>query len=260
MEICDCAENTDLIYVLSDDSQLWSFDPVTEMFAMITDFNCFGKNDTFSMAVDRKGLAWVMFQSADIYTIDVNNPMNCDDPGYNPGQMGFDLFGMAFVSEDAFNPCDQLYGHSYSGGIGFQEGPNLGNLGTVDPATLLMSTLGDTNYDGAELTGTGDGRLFAFGGVNPAKLIEFDKTDATVLSTLPLPGLELTNAFAFAFHSGDFYFFTEGDVNVFASEVNHIDYDDSDNNGMQDLTEIVDAAPIRVVGAGVSTCAPLVPQ
>jgi hypothetical protein len=210
------------------------------------------------MGVDRNGIAWVMYQSADIYNIDVNNPLACVDPGYTPGQLGFDLYGMAFVSESADNPCDRLYANSFSGSIGFQEGPDIGRLGTVDPDDLTMTELGPTDYDGAELTGTGDGRLFAFAGVGPAKLVEFDKTDATVIDILPLDTLELTNAFAFAHYGGDFYFFTEG-PSFITSQVTHIDYDDSDGDGMQQLEVVEDQAPIRIVGAGVSTCVPIIP-
>lgn len=257
LDDCACAANTDVIYVLSDNAELWSFDPLTYQFAFVDSFQCGNELGTFSMGVDRNGIAWVMFQSQDLYTIDVNNAGVCNDPGYNPGQMGFGLFGMAFVSESEENPCDQLYGNTYSGGFGFQEGPDFGTLGSLDPDTLLISTIGSTDYDGAELTGTGDGRLFAFGGVNPAKLIEFDKTDASEISVLPLGALELTNAFAFAFYGGDFYMFTESNGG-FVSQVTHLDYDDSDNNGMQDLEVVVDDAPIRIVGAGVSTCVPTI--
>lgn len=257
VEDCTCAPGTDVIYVLSDNAELWSFDPVTYDFAFVGAFQCANEFGTFSMGVDRKGIAWVMFQSADLYTIDVNNPAMCVDPGYNPNQMGFGLFGMAFVSESVENPCDRLYGNTYSGGLGFQEGPNFGTLGSLDPASLLIDPIGSTDYDGAELTGTGDGRLFGFAGVNPAKLVEFDKTDATVLDILPLGALELTNAFAFGFFGGDFYMFTENNTGL-ASQVTHLDYDDSDMSGMQELEVVVDAAPIRIVGAGVSTCVPVI--
>lgn len=255
-EFCDCAANTDLIYVLSDDAELWSYDPVTNVFAFVDALACNLLGQTFSMGVDRNGIAWVMFQDQDIFTVDVNNPAVCMDPGYNPGQLGFELFGMAFVSESATNPCDQLYAQSYSGGIGFQEGPDIGRLGTLDPDTLAMSEIGFDDYDGGELTGTGDGHLYLFAGVNPAKIIELDKSDASVISILPLDSVELTNAFAFASFAGDFYLFTEG-ANPALSQVTLLDYDDSDNNGMQDLSVIVPQAPIRIVGAGVSTCAPL---
>jgi hypothetical protein len=258
-EFCDCAANTDLIYVLSDNAQLYSFDPATLQFAMVGALNCGLQQGTFSMGVDRNGIAWVMFQDSDIRTVDVNNPAQCLDPGYNPGQLGFGLFGMAFVSNSAEDQCDRLYAQSYTGNLGFQEGPNIGKLGSLDPNSLMMMQIGLDDYDGGELTGTGDGRLFMFAGTGPAKLIELDKSDASVISTLPLGTLELTNAFAFAFYGGDFYFFTEGG-GLFPtfSQVTHLDYDDSDGNGQQDITVVVETAPIRIVGAGVSTCAPIV--
>lgn len=250
-QVCTCAENTDLIYVLSDDAELWSFDPMTLAFAQITPSLGCPQTDTFSMSVDRNGIAHVMFQNDDIYTIDVNDPNMCVDPGYTPGQMNFDKFGMGFVSNSQFDPCDQLYAHSWSGVGGFSEGPDAGRLGVLDPETLTTQEIGFIDYDGGELTGTGDGRLFAFAG-DPAELIEYDKTDASVVEVTQL-NMSLTNAFAFGFHGGDFYFFTESNGNPLISQVTHFDYDDT-----QDLEVVVAQAPIRIVGAGVSTCAPII--
>ena len=95
--------------------------------------------------------------------------------------------------------------------------------------------------------------------VDPAWTIWRDKATGAVVSTFPLNNLPLTNAFAFSFFGGDFYFFTEG-ANPQFSKVTHLDYDDSDMNGKQDLTTINMQAPIRIVGAGVSTCAPFAPM
>ena len=112
--------------------------------------------------------------------------------------------------------------------------------------------------NGAELTGTGDGRAYMFAGT-PAKLIEIDKTNGNILSTTNL-GLDLTNAFAFAFFNGDFYFFTEvGGFNT-NSKVTWLDFDDSEGELANGPQVINMNAPIRIVGAGVSTCAPVLPQ
>jgi hypothetical protein len=182
----------------------------------------------------------------------VNDANACSDPGYQPGSSGFTLFGMAFVSQSAQSPCDTLYAHSFSGFGGFSEAQGSGQLGRlVDLTAQVVSSI---DYDGGELTGTGDGRLFAFAGANPAKLVEYDKTDGSVVETTPLSGLELTNAFAFAFWGGDFYFFTEASTFANYSEVTKLDYD-----GDGSLSTVNGNAPIRVVGAGVSTCAPIVP-
>lgn len=249
MPICDCAENTDLIYVLSDDGELWSFDPMTNMFDQITaNLGC-PQNQAFSMSVDRNGIAHVMFQNDDIYTIDVNNPNQCLDPMYQPGQLGFNKFGMGFVSNDQFDPCDKLYAHSWNGQGGFSEGPNTGRLGRMEPDTLVMEEIDFIDYNGGELTGTGDGRLFAFAGA-PAKLVEYEKDTAQVIAVEQL-NMSLTNAFAFGFYGGDFYLFTEGNNPTF-SKVTHYDYDDT-----KTLMTVVAQAPMRIVGAGVSTCVPL---
>jgi hypothetical protein len=265
VEPCACPDLEvaldDGIFVLSDDAELWKFYPETKQFEMLGAFNCGGMNGTFSMAVDRLGYAWVMFNNpqGEIWKLNVTNVADCQDPGYNQGQMGVSYFGMAFVSNSAEDVCDKLYGNTFNGQGGFGEGPNIGDFLTVDPDSLILSKLGKTNFNGAELTGTGDGRTFMFGGVNPAKLVEVNKQNGQFIDTLPLPGLNLTNAFAFSFFAGDFYMFTESN-NPNVSKVTLLDYDDSDMNGQQDLTTIVASAPIRIVGAGVSTCAPFAPQ
>jgi hypothetical protein len=251
----------DGIFVLSDNAELWKYYPESNDFALLGNFNCGGNTNMFSMAVDRLGYAWVMLNSpaGDIWKIDVTNPTNCIDPGYTPNQQGVGYFGMAFVSNSAVDQCDRLYGNTYDGLGGFSEGPNIGKFVTLDPDSLLIDIISPTNFNGAEMSGTGDGRVFSFGGV-PSKLVERNKQTGEIVSTLPLNNLPLTNAFAFAFFAGDFYFFTESDNNNLISKVTHLDYDDSDNDGQQQLTVVNTAAPLRVVGAGVSTCAPLVPM
>jgi hypothetical protein len=256
---CPCAPHSDLIYVLSENAQLWTYDPTNNQFAQLGSFNCAGLDPTtFSMGVARDGKAWIMFQpSADIRTVDVNDANNCTDPGYTPNQVGYGLFGMAFASNSTNNPCDRLYAHTFDGLL-WSEGAGVGKLGRIDEPNLNVVPLGSINYNGGELTGTGDGRLFAFAGTPGAKLIEYDKGDASVVDTIQLPGLELTLAFAFAFWGGDFYFFTENEAFPPLAKVTKLDYDESDGNG-QALTTVNASAPIRIVGAGVSTCAPYLP-
>ena len=65
------------------------------------------------------------------------------------------------------------------------------------------------DFDGGELTGTGDGRLFAFAGDNPVKLVEYDRENGNLLETTPLEGVRKTNASAIAFFAGDLYLFVE---------------------------------------------------
>lgn len=267
--LCPCAAKLDLIYVLSDNRELWTYDPLSNEFALVGPLGCPTTDGTFSMGVGRDGFAWIQTTIpqgvsnyvGDLFRLDVTNPQNCVDPGYTPGANGWVHFGMAFVSASASDPCDELYGQHWNGQAGlWSEGAGVGKLGVFDPAAMQMNTIGATNYNGAELTGTGDGRLYAFGGVPSAKLIQFDKQSAQAIETLPFNNLPLTNAFAFAFWGGDFYFFTLADPNgqTGTSKVTKLDYDDSDNSGKA-LTTVHMNAPIRIVGAGVSTCAPIEP-
>jgi hypothetical protein len=112
---------------------------------------------------------------------------------------------------------------------------------------IVTTVLGMVAATAAELTGTGDGKLFAFTSGNPSNLIQYDKTDASVIESIPL-NLPNNGAFAFAHWNGDFYFFTSAGGN---STVTKYDY-----TGNQMLS-MVGNAPLVVVGAGVSTCAPL---
>jgi hypothetical protein len=264
VEACGCPDIEvpldDGIFVLSIDAEMWKYFPETNSFTMLGTLGC-GMNNTFSMAVDRLGFAWVQFVGGELRKVDVTDVSKCEDPGFAPGQNGVINFGMAFVSNSEADACDRIYGNTYSGIGPFDEGPNIGDFITIDPMTLQLAKLGKTNFDGAEGTGTGDGRAFLFGGTGPAKLVEVDKANGAAVEVLPLAGLEINNgAFAFAFFAGDFYFFTDSDNDFTASEVTRLDYDDSDMNGKQDLTKLTDDAPLLIVGAGVSTCAPVAPQ
>lgn len=320
---CGCVSDNQDIVVLSDESELWTYAPLLNTFKYLTDVIC-QADKPYSLAIDRAGVAWIQYASdGEVYTFDPNDPAPCQLAGVSAEPAGFDYFGLSFAS-DGPGTCDQLYLLNYSGEGPFSEGPALGALGVCDPQTLVVTTLGPTDYDGGELAGTGAGRLFAFAGTNPAKLIEYDKSDATPLSILPLTELRKTRASAFAFHGGDAFFFTEavattchpcletqcpvafddcqadptcaealacsialGDVqdlcgglmtpemldcataacspacypatgDVF-SQVTRLDHDDSEGDG-QVLTQVNPEAPIRIVGAAASTCAPYLPQ
>lgn len=253
---CPCVADNEDIYVLSDYGSIWRFDPADLSWTFVTDVECGGMTSTFSMGVSRKGRAWVQYINGDLYTVDLQDPGSaCKDPGFMTGHPKFPNFGMAFVTQDATDHCDRLYAHS---GIapGLQ-GPGVGALGVIDPQTLVLSEIAAIDDAWGELTGTGDGRLFAFEGDVDTYIREYDKATGAVLGSWPLPGLANPDAFAFAYWGGDFYLFvTRPNDLTGASMVLHLDFDESDGNGMA-LTTAVETAPIRIVGAGVSTCAPL---
>jgi hypothetical protein len=260
VEACACPDIEvpldDGIFVLSITAELWKYFPETNTFQELGPIACDLPPATFSMAVDRLGFAWVQFSGGQLRKVAVTDVSDCTDPGYVVGQQGITNFGMAFVSNSAADACDRIYGNRASG---LPEGNQISDFFAIDPITLDVIPISKSDYGTAELTGTGDGRTFFFAGANPAKLIEINKANGAKLSVLPLTGVELGNAWAFAAFAGDFYFFTNSKGGP-GSEVTHIDFDDSDKNGKQDITVVIPDAPISIVGAGVSTCAPTAPQ
>jgi hypothetical protein len=66
----------------------------------------------------------------------VGDLTQCEDPGYNAGQMGVNNFGMAFVSNSISDPCDRIYGNTWNGIPPFSESANVGDFITIDPDSL----------------------------------------------------------------------------------------------------------------------------
>lgn len=260
--LCPCAENTERIHVVTTTGALWAFDPPTLEFELVVDLLALPGCATpqfFSMSLDRDGLAWLQFNDGTLHTLDINAPVACNNPGFvPPPELEITNFGMGFVSESVDNPCDSLFGHRIGFGV---DGPGVGLLFEVDTDAPDVVGSYPTDFNRAELTGTGDGRLFAFVDSIPAKLVELDKDSGATVDQIDLIGIDASTAFAFAAYGGDFYFFTGSDSNFNRSEVNHIDYDDSDDNDEQDITEIIPEVPFDgpISGAGVSTCAPSEP-
>jgi hypothetical protein len=162
------------------------------------------------MAVDAYGTAWINdIRSLGIETLDLLDPGACETSPYLRRDMRYGLFGMSFATESAEDACADLYVFTYDGDGLFEEGPDLGRLGVIDPVTGELTDITTVDYDGGELSGTGDGRLFAFTGNDPAKLVEYDEASGDVLELIPLEGFSKTNASAMAFFGGDLYLFVE---------------------------------------------------
>ncbi|MEM7153142.1 MAG: hypothetical protein AAF799_09875 [Myxococcota bacterium] len=252
---CACAPHVDLIYVLSTSKELWTFDPTTLEFALVGPIPCEQQHgfdaSTFSMGVGRDGRAWIQYNDGDLYTVDVNDPQTCVDPGFEPGQLDIGTFGMSFVSNDETDPCDRIYGRSANIFTNRM-------LAVLDPESLLFTGIAVTEHEWVELAGTGDGQLFEFINndvLEAPLLIRLDRETGAELETLELQGVPTGGSFAFAFWGGDFYFFS-GDA--FGTSVSKLDWDESDGQG-QAVTVVVEDAPVIVVGAGSSTCVPIGP-
>jgi hypothetical protein len=236
----DCSEAAKLIYVLSQENGLYSFSPPSLVFEKIGTLSCPAPAGTspFSMAVDRSGIAWTLFDDGSMYHVDIATAA-CSGTPFVSNQPGFSKFGMGFVTDAPDAPAESLYAASFDGS----------QLGKVDTISFTLSVAGsyDQIFQSAELTGTGAARLFAFFTTSPPIVAEIDPASAKILSQAPQPSVDIGTAWAFAFWGGDFYLFTSPGS---SSRVDR--YRPSDGT----TVTLKSAVGFHIVGAGVSTCAP----
>ncbi len=239
-----------LVYVVTEQNELFSFYPPSLTFTSIGALVCPAAPGTnpFSMAVDRKGKAYVVFSDGNLFQVSTATAA-CVATGFAVRQQGFFTFGMGFVS-DTNGAAERLYvsENEIGNGAQFSRG-----LATIDLNTFDLSLIAPFSpaIRGAELTGTGDGRLFGFftkGTGSGSRIVEIDKASATIIAGNDLAVGEPTDAFAFAFWGGDFWVFTSGGRNAGTSVTRFRPSDAS--------TLTLTKHSQTIVGAGVSTCAP----
>ncbi len=243
--VCDDAGPTS-VYVITAQSLLYRFDPPSSSFEHIGTAFCESSSQPFSMAVDRGGTAYVVYQDGRIYKVNTQTAA-CQPTSFATGQLGWGPFGMGFVFDSA-NHSDTLYvtESSYA-----WTSKGLAKLDVTSLKLSFVAPYSEPFSNAVELTGTGDGRLYAFGlpaGPLGARLAEVDPSSGALLSTTELALGTENSSFAFAFWGGDFYLFTAPDGVTFSDAHRYRPSDGS-------LTWVA-KAKATVVGAGVSTCAP----
>lgn len=244
----DCAEaGTTFIYVISNSHQLYSFDPATNATKLIGNIACpAGIGETpFSMAVDRKGVAYILFTDERLYRVSTLNAA-CLSTSYVPRQSNFGLFGMGFATNDdgAGGPTELLYVH------GDRRNNSASGLARIDVTNFKLTPVGDPNVEHAELTGTGGGALYAFYKRSltspPSYIGQVDTTDGQITGEKRLDTIDQGQGWAFAFWGGDFYMFHAPTGSTVVTRY----------RPANDTVAQVATFPSIIVGAGVSTCAP----
>lgn len=247
----NCSDEAKLIYVLSDANELYSFKPDERLFTLVGTLGCNTTMSPNSMAVDRDAVAWVNYvesgyfgdNAGAIYRVSTDDA-SCEPTPAVTLPEGWYRIGMGYSTDGAYTDDETLFVTSIglAGGLGRIDGTSLSPIGEFGGAFY-----GQT----AELTGTGDGRLYGFFTSTPVEVGEIDKASAQVVGSTPLPTVQVPSAWAFSFWGGDFYLYTAtaGDTTVNR-------YRPSD--GSVDTAYMTNIG-FRIVGAGVSTCAPLQP-
>ncbi len=255
-----CAAEAKLVYVLSLEGDLYSFAPADKAFKKIGALQCsMGAGKEYmpvSMAVDRKGIAWVNMRYYD-----------------NELEIGEDRLFKVDIKTAACSPSEIQGDFATMGGMGFSTNEGTKDketlfinadingkdaLGAVDFARSKLTHVGDIREAG-ELTGTGDGRLYAFlfNSKGPQTLATVDKSTAGYSNRVILENVETPQApmYAFSFWGGDFYVYTATTPKDDTTS-NVARYRPSD--GSID-TAYMKSIGFHIVGAGVSTCAPTSP-
>lgn len=247
-----CSDAAKLVYVVSDSDLLFSFKPDTMEFKPIGTLDCpSGGATPNSMAVDRSGTAWVNYSDGALFKVSTTDA-SCAATNFKKNQSGFVRFGMAFASNGPGSKEETLYV------VGI-EALNAGKgLAKIDLGTMELTTIGDFSGNlankGAELTGTGEGKLYGFFTTNPnATLAQIDPASGATSNNVNLVGVNTGQAWAFSFWGGDFWFYTSNGTSP--STVTR--FQPSDSNKISNVKQ--DVGGFKIVGAGVSTCAPTGP-
>lgn len=262
------ADGVDLIYVVDQNNNFLSFDPrligTGNEFNLIGVLNCpagapypsWPAATPFSMSVDRNGVAWVLYTSGEIFNVNIQNAA-CTATGFQKTQQGsWYLFGMGYSTDTAGGDTEKMY---IAGGPE-QPAPDPMS-GFIDTsANLTIQNLpGGINVgeNSPELTGTGDAALFGYfpGTISNGFVQQIDKTTGSVTGSPMMAGQVAGGpaAWAFAHWGGSFYIFIT-DNNTLTPQVQRVNR----MTGAYDLP--IPSHPYTIVGAGVSTCAPVVIQ
>jgi hypothetical protein len=250
----DCPPEQLLVYVISNDNELLSFNPEDGAFKSIGRITCPTADPgytPFSMAVDRKGTAYILFTDERIYRVSTATGA-CIATSYVPRQLNFARFGMGFAT-NSVGPTEFLFVAGDEENVAPGQPTGADGLAQIDPKTFQLSYIGsDPTMRQAELTGTGDGRLFAFFRDSQdsatANIGEVDTKSGLIGGTRHFDSVDMGSGWAFAFWGGDFYMFhaPEGTTRITR-------WRPRDNS----VATVATTSPGTViVGAGVSTCAP----
>ncbi len=236
-----CPDEMKLVYVIErDNKDLYTFDPATLTFTQVGTLDCGGGATPGSMGIARDGTAWVLFSDETLYEVDTESAV-CTQTPYSDASTGFGAFGMGFSSDTAGGVDETLFV------------ANATTLGVLDRSTWTITARGPMTSQ-AEVTGKANGELWAILPLE-ARMVRLDKTDAAILETYGLganfPDLGDIDTFAFAHWGGSLWVFIREYGMGSSTDVYEFDQD-------HNFTRVREDIGFTIVGAGVSTCAPIV--
>jgi hypothetical protein len=243
------ARDVELVYVVNADSELLSFDPRKlpgDPFRLVGKLTCDPSSGPFSMAVDRMGVAWVVYGNGTLHRVSILDA-HCAPTAYMRGLDVPETFGMGFVTDGPKSTTEKLFVSAND------DSQMLARLDTSqEPARWEpIGRITAKQVRNPELTGTGEGKLFGYFPEDGRGFVqELDRTTGRAIGPRTKLGATTgtVRGWAFAHWGGVFYVFATVDENSAVHAVNR-------KTGKSELVR--EHLPFRIVGAGVSTCAPL---
>ncbi len=241
----DCSELAKFVYLVDSDNSFYRFYPPDKQFELVGRINCrAGGGTPFSMSVARDGTAYVLHSGllggcSGIFPVSIVDATCGLRTGFTCGTQGFDTFGMGFVTQSKGSIAEDLFIGSTS------------RLATLDTGDWSVAVIGPLNGN-PEFTGNALGELWGFfPSTQTPKVAQLDGNTGQLTTQWPLPGLSNdASAWAFAFWGGSFYIFYQAGFDA-STNVYKVTDGVMESYMMNTGT--------RIVGAGVSTCAPTVP-
>jgi hypothetical protein len=254
-----CPDEAKLIYVVDQDRTFLQFNPMTKTFRELGTLACPAETGAtpFSMAIARDATAWVVYDSGELFRVETKNSLTCTKSAWVPSTNGLKVFGMGFSTDLPGGTTDTLF---------IAGGPDRITTSSATLAKLNLSTFAATTVKTVagwpELTGTGSAELWGFFPQTMtmgARIAKLDKTNGNAIRSFPETVLDDTQdpprdpaAWAFAFHGGFFWVFLQK-----ATETETHVYQFNASTGAQ-VGARTDSGMRKIVGAGVSTCAPII--
>jgi hypothetical protein len=241
-----CVGASRWVYTVDQAGTLSRFDPATLTFTKIGPLNCPSDSSPFSMAVDQNAVAWVVYMDGNLFKVDTGTG-RCEATSFQANQPDFAYFGMGFVF-DPSTGIDTLY----IAGINNLDATQ-SELATLSFPSLVVTPIGLITAGNAELTGTGDGSLWGFVPSTGSPdgqpvLARLDPTSGATLESYFYPSLSSvpSSGWTVKFWGGSFWIFLDKSVyevpRATPQTIRYVMAYTGDGN---------------IVGAGVSTCAPL---
>lgn len=261
----NCSEASKLVYVLDANNTLSQFDPTMKTFKDLGPLTCAAPSGytPFSMGVDRNATAYVLYVKADtitgnsldskLFRVDTTaTGLPCMATSFTPPP-SMRGFGMGFSTDAAGGNTDKLYI------AGSNDASTTSNamLATLDVSSFTVSMVPGGSIQGSpELTGNANAELWGFfpDPTNP-KIQGINKATGAAIAPAPLPAQlkGMPSGWAFAFYGGDYWVFLSKTTGL--SETPTSVYQVSPAGVLKSTTPTTNR---KIVGAGVSTCAPTV--